>query len=181
MPGPLPILQDWQAEPAIEAESLLSRLCDGAPITYIMNDECPIRLGFTLRLFCVALTLILFLFSSCWEHTTTIIEMSTTTTTTTTTTATPTLTPQPKKRAGLVEDAKLLQHPVEKTGIAAISQGMMLPGIPSFTDMDKKRRWMLEHMAGAFRVFARKGFTEGMSGHISLRDPEHSNLFWTNP
>ncbi|KAJ9271221.1 hypothetical protein DTO212C5_2571 [Paecilomyces variotii] len=101
--------------------------------------------------------------------------------TTTTTTATPTLTTQPKKRAGLVEDAKLLQCPVEKTGIAAISQGMMLPGIPSFTDMDKKRRWMLEHMAGAFRVFARKGFTEGMSGHISLRDPEHSNLFWTNP
>lgn len=36
-------------------------------------------------------------------------------------------------------------------------------------------------MAGAFRVFARKGFTEGMSGHISVRDPEHPHFFWTNP
>jgi ribulose-5-phosphate 4-epimerase/fuculose-1-phosphate aldolase len=36
-------------------------------------------------------------------------------------------------------------------------------------------------MAGAFRVFARKGFTEGMSGHISVRDPEHPHTFWTNP
>jgi len=47
--------------------------------------------------------------------------------------------------------------------------------------MDKQRRFILEHMAGAFRVFARKGFTEGMSGHISVRDPEHPHTFWTNP
>ncbi|RAL04521.1 arad-like aldolase/epimerase [Aspergillus ibericus CBS 121593] len=68
-----------------------------------------------------------------------------------------------------------------KSAIQAISQGNTLPGVPSFTSMDKKRRWMLEHMAGAFRVFARKGFSEGMSGHISLRDPEHPDCFWTNP
>lgn len=36
-------------------------------------------------------------------------------------------------------------------------------------------------MAIAFRVFARKGYTEGMSGHISVRDPENIHLFWTNP
>jgi len=40
---------------------------------------------------------------------------------------------------------------------------------------------MLSHMAAAFRVFARKGYTEGMSGHISLRDPEYPHTFWTNP
>ncbi|PWY92975.1 class II aldolase/adducin domain-containing protein [Aspergillus sclerotioniger CBS 115572] len=68
-----------------------------------------------------------------------------------------------------------------KSAIQAISQGLTLPGVPSFTSIDKKRRWMLEHMAGAFRVFARKGFSEGMSGHISLRDPEHPDCFWTNP
>jgi ribulose-5-phosphate 4-epimerase/fuculose-1-phosphate aldolase len=28
---------------------------------------------------------------------------------------------------------------------------------------------------------ARKGFCEGMSGHISVRDPEHPHQFWTNP
>ena len=36
-------------------------------------------------------------------------------------------------------------------------------------------------MALAFRVFARKGYTEGMSGHISVRDPENPHTFWTNP
>lgn len=73
------------------------------------------------------------------------------------------------------------EEPAQKTAIQAISQGVQLTGIPSFTAIDKKRRWMLEHMAGAFRVFARKGFGEGMSGHISLRDPEHPDSFWTNP
>lgn len=50
-----------------------------------------------------------------------------------------------------------------KTPLQAISQGATLPGIPSFTTFEKQRHWTLEHMAGAFRVFARKGYTEGMS------------------
>ncbi|KAJ5723264.1 class II aldolase/adducin N-terminal [Penicillium malachiteum] len=36
-------------------------------------------------------------------------------------------------------------------------------------------------MAGAFRVFARKGFTEGTSGHISVRDTIDPSTFWINP
>ncbi|KAF2715575.1 arad-like aldolase/epimerase [Pleomassaria siparia CBS 279.74] len=69
----------------------------------------------------------------------------------------------------------------ELTPLQAISQGVCLPGIPLFSEFDKHRSWILEHMAGAFRVFARKGFTEGMSGHISVRDPENPHTFWTNP
>ena len=69
----------------------------------------------------------------------------------------------------------------ELTPLQAISQGTCLPGIPIFSSFDKQRAFMLSHMAGAFRVFARKGFTEGMSGHISVRDPENSHTFWTNP
>ncbi|CAD0015980.1 unnamed protein product, partial [Aureobasidium pullulans] len=56
----------------------------------------------------------------------------------------------------------------QRSAIQAISQGTPLPPVPNHTDMDKQRRWMLEHLAGAFRVFARKGYAEGMSGHISL-------------
>ncbi|KAI9684607.1 MAG: hypothetical protein M1822_005695 [Bathelium mastoideum] len=67
------------------------------------------------------------------------------------------------------------------TPLQAISQGVCLPGIPTFNSFERQRQWMLEHMAGAFRVFARKGYTEGMSGHISVRDPEWSDAFWTNP
>jgi ribulose-5-phosphate 4-epimerase/fuculose-1-phosphate aldolase len=69
----------------------------------------------------------------------------------------------------------------EKSALQAISQGLVLPGIPSFPTYETHRRHMLEHMAGAFRVFARKGYTEGMAGHISVRDPENPHSFWTNP
>ncbi|KAF2997815.1 hypothetical protein E8E13_000144 [Curvularia kusanoi] len=80
------------------------------------------------------------------------------------------------------ELAAAKQKPLEnKTPLQAISQGVCLPGIPLFSSYDKERAWILNHMAGAFRVFARKGFTEGMSGHISVRDPENSHAFWTNP
>ncbi|KAF9893679.1 hypothetical protein FE257_009847 [Aspergillus nanangensis] len=73
------------------------------------------------------------------------------------------------------------QEKQPSNALQAISQGVTLPSIPSFTSMEKKRRWMLEHLAGAFRVFSRNNYAEGMSGHISLRDPEHPDLFWTNP
>ena len=59
--------------------------------------------------------------------------------------------------------------------------GYPYPGIPRFDDPYKKRQWQLEHMAAAFRVFARKGFTEGTAGHISVRDPVEPNTFWINP
>ena len=81
----------------------------------------------------------------------------------------------------LVTEDSRRQETVEDTGhgklagvtpLQAISQGVCLPGIPTFNSFEKQRQWMLEHMAGAFRVFARKGYTEGMSGHISVRDPE---------
>jgi hypothetical protein len=49
----------------------------------------------------------------------------------------------------------------ELTPLQAISQGTPLPGIPTFPTFDKHRAWILSHMAGAFRVFARKGYTEG--------------------
>ncbi|KAK8210777.1 class II aldolase/adducin N-terminal [Phyllosticta capitalensis] len=67
------------------------------------------------------------------------------------------------------------------TPLQAISQGTCLPGVPLYSDMEKQRHFMLSHMAAAFRVFARKGYTEGMSGHISVRDPENPHTFWTNP
>lgn len=64
---------------------------------------------------------------------------------------------------------------------ALATGGYEFAGIPKIDDPYKKRQWQLEHMAGAFRVFARKGFTEGTSGHISVRDPVDPTTFWINP
>ncbi|CAK9439689.1 uncharacterized protein LODBEIA_P37890 [Lodderomyces beijingensis] len=50
-----------------------------------------------------------------------------------------------------------------------------------FQDPLEARKHMLEHTAGAFRVFARKGYDEGEAGHCSVRDPIDPNTFWINP
>ncbi|ETS74134.1 hypothetical protein PFICI_14000 [Pestalotiopsis fici W106-1] len=36
-------------------------------------------------------------------------------------------------------------------------------------------------MAAAFRFFGKNGYTEGTSGHISVRDPILPDHFWMNP
>ncbi len=68
------------------------------------------------------------------------------------------------------------------SAIALLSAGgYVQPGLPQFVDLYKKRRWQLEHLACAFRVFARKGYTEGTAGHISIRDAVYPHTFWINP
>ncbi|KAH7162110.1 class II aldolase/adducin N-terminal [Dactylonectria estremocensis] len=69
----------------------------------------------------------------------------------------------------------------DQTALEALSQGVPLAGIPKFPSFHDERTHILEHMAAAFRIFARKGFNEGMAGHISVRDPENIHTFWTNP
>ncbi|KAM5349155.1 hypothetical protein ACJ41O_008978 [Fusarium nematophilum] len=86
---------------------------------------------------------------------------------------------QPMSLSARLDDKRLSEE--ERSSRERLSHGVMLAGIPSFTSTEKQRRWMLEHLAGAFRVFARRGFSEGLAGHISLRDPEHKDCFWTNP
>jgi len=50
--------------------------------------------------------------------------------------------------------------------------------IPTFTDKHAEREWAKGHMAAAFRTFARLGYADGASGHISLRDPVDPKCFW---
>ncbi|CAH2350357.1 putative meiotically up-regulated gene 14 protein [[Candida] railenensis] len=69
-----------------------------------------------------------------------------------------------------------------KEGSHNLAKGLEHPDkIPVFTDLYEKREWMKQHMAGAFRVFGRKGYTEGSAGHISIKDPVQQGTFWINP
>jgi ribulose-5-phosphate 4-epimerase/fuculose-1-phosphate aldolase len=52
---------------------------------------------------------------------------------------------------------------------------------PTFATVEEERRHRKIRLAGAFRLFARFGFVEGVAGHITVRDPENAGWFWVNP
>lgn len=57
----------------------------------------------------------------------------------------------------------------------------LLHSFPEFADADEERTHMKQRLAAAFRLFGRYGFSEGVAGHITARDPEHPECFWVNP
>ena len=56
-----------------------------------------------------------------------------------------------------------------------------IPHPPVFATPAEERRHRKEKLAGAFRLFSRCGFDEGVTGHITARDPERLDHFWVNP
>ena len=61
------------------------------------------------------------------------------------------------------------------------SEPLNLPGAPRFETLEEERRHRKQRLAGAFRLFSRFGFDEGVAGHITARDPERLDHFWVNP
>lgn len=55
------------------------------------------------------------------------------------------------------------------------------PQPPTFSSLAEERRHRKERLAGAFRLFSKFGFDEGVAGHITARDPEFTDHFWVNP
>ncbi|MGH3493780.1 MAG: class II aldolase/adducin family protein [Sciscionella sp.] len=52
---------------------------------------------------------------------------------------------------------------------------------PTFDTVDDERRHRKQRLAAGLRLFAKFGFEEGVAGHITARDPEHTDTFWVNP
>lgn len=63
----------------------------------------------------------------------------------------------------------------------AVAETMSRISPPDFTDVEAERRHRKERLAAAFRIIAAKDLTTGINGHITVRDPEHSDHFWVNP
>ncbi|KAI0206500.1 class II aldolase and Adducin domain-containing protein [Astrocystis sublimbata] len=55
------------------------------------------------------------------------------------------------------------------------------PRPPSFKDPLDERQYLKQRLALAFRLFAKKGYDEGVAGHITVRDPVETDTFWVNP
>jgi ribulose-5-phosphate 4-epimerase/fuculose-1-phosphate aldolase len=69
----------------------------------------------------------------------------------------------------------------EMAAFAPTQAGLRLPKPPVFATVEEERLHRKQQLAGAFRVFGRLGFGEGVAGHITARDPEHPDMFWVNP
>ncbi|MET7357449.1 class II aldolase/adducin family protein [Streptomyces sp. NPDC005562] len=52
---------------------------------------------------------------------------------------------------------------------------------PVHASVADERRHRKERLAGALRIFGRLGYEDGVSGHITARDPEYTDCFWVNP
>jgi ribulose-5-phosphate 4-epimerase/fuculose-1-phosphate aldolase len=52
---------------------------------------------------------------------------------------------------------------------------------PHHTSVEEGRRYRKERLAAALRLFGRFGYEDGVSGHITVRDPEFADCFWVNP
>jgi ribulose-5-phosphate 4-epimerase/fuculose-1-phosphate aldolase len=52
---------------------------------------------------------------------------------------------------------------------------------PTFDSVEDERAHRKAKLAGALRIFGRFGFSEGIAGHITVRDPEYPDMFWVNP
>ena len=52
---------------------------------------------------------------------------------------------------------------------------------PVFESVDDERVHRLERLAAVCRLFGRAGFSEGLLGHVTVRDPADHDLLWANP
>ena len=52
---------------------------------------------------------------------------------------------------------------------------------PVFAAKAAERTHILQRLAAACRIFGQHGFAEGLLGHVTVRDPEFTDLLWVNP
>jgi ribulose-5-phosphate 4-epimerase/fuculose-1-phosphate aldolase len=73
--------------------------------------------------------------------------------------------------------APSLDHP----SLGPIPEGAVIPLPPTGLPVDEERLLRKQELAAAFRLFGRFGFSEGVAGHITARDPERPDHLWVNP
>lgn len=59
--------------------------------------------------------------------------------------------------------------------------GLVYPQLPEFSNVAEERLYLKQRLVSACRAFALEGFDYGFAGHLTVRDPERPDLYWTNP
>lgn len=59
--------------------------------------------------------------------------------------------------------------------------GLKFPEEPQFNSHETLRAYRKRRLVAACRAFALHGLDYGFAGHLTIRDPERPELYWTNP
>ena len=59
--------------------------------------------------------------------------------------------------------------------------GRIFPRIPEFHSHEAHRHYLKQRLVAACRAVALFNLDYGFAGHLTVRDPEHPHLYWTNP
>lgn len=70
---------------------------------------------------------------------------------------------------------------VAAMGRTTSGHALKVRAYPKFSTLEEERLYRKQHLAAAYRIFASRGFDEGVAGHISVRDPILTDHFWLNP
>jgi hypothetical protein len=70
-----------------------------------------------------------------------------------------------------VIDSSAGNQSVGALGKTTSGKKLNIRSYPKFESLEEERLYRKQHLAAAFRIFADKGFDEGVAGHISVRDP----------
>ena len=60
-------------------------------------------------------------------------------------------------------------------------QGLKFPEEPKFNSHEEVRLDRKKRLVAACRAFAQQKLDYGFAGHLTIRDPERPELYWTNP
>ena len=63
----------------------------------------------------------------------------------------------------------------------ASPKGFITRTPPVFESTDDERRHRIQRLVAACRVFGKAGFSQGLLGHVTVRDPGNTEHFWANP
>ncbi len=84
-------------------------------------------------------------------------------------------------RAQQAELRRTVSHPSNNSIYRPKQAGLKFPSIPDFSTFAEERQHRKERLVAACRAFALHNLDYGFAGHLTVRDPEYPDLYWTNP
>ncbi|MBV8272357.1 MAG: class II aldolase/adducin family protein [Cupriavidus sp.] len=76
---------------------------------------------------------------------------------------------------------RTVSHPSNNSIYRPKQAGLKFPNLPEFATFAEERQYRKERLVAACRAFALHHLDYGFAGHLTVRDPEFPELYWTNP